>query len=219
LPRDLLAREPFVGVPTLRADGVPALDGLLIDGRIDALAAAPLVIRRGLGLQLLRLGRVEQHRHEGVAPAVLVHARGAVANPLPRHEHRHAAVEFELDHLARGRVEMASEVAEQPPREARASGAVAVGDPSGALDARVRAHVVHERDEPMIEDGEVEAEDLLGPRGDRATRLGHGQPRTTAVAKYASLAAVTWNRGVNLGLALALGLQCGACSGTQGERR
>src|SRR5689334_4104466 len=93
--------------------------------------------------------------------------------PLPRDEDRHAAMELELDHLARRRVAMAAQVPDEPPRLARPSRPVAVRDARGALDVLVGAHVVDERDEAVIEDREVAAEDLLGGGIGRAARL-HG---------------------------------------------
>ena len=38
----------------------------------------------------------------------------------------------------------------------------AIADPGGALDILVRAHVVDQRDETVIEHGEVAAENLFG---------------------------------------------------------
>jgi hypothetical protein len=82
-------------------------------------------------------------------------------------------MELELDHLRRCRVAMAAEIADQPARLARAARAVAVRDARRALDVLVGSHVVDERDEAVVEDGKVQAEDLFGGRIGRSTRL-HG---------------------------------------------
>jgi len=52
--------------------------------------------------------------------------------------------------------------AQEAARQARLSGAVAVAHARRALDALVRAHVIDQRDEAVIENREVEAEQLFG---------------------------------------------------------
>src|SRR5437764_14035445 len=96
--------------------------------------------------------------------------------PLPGDEDRERAVELELHHLARRRVAVAAEVADEAARLARAPRAVAVRHACRPLDVLVGAHVVDERDEPVVEDREVEPEALLGGRVGRTARL-HGPPR------------------------------------------
>ena len=112
-------------------------------------------------------GKVEVHL------SALGEAGRAVPHPLPGDEDRHGAVELELHHLARRGVPVAAEVADEPARLARAARAVAVRHPRRSFDVLVGAHVVDERHEAVVEDGEVEAEDLLGERTGRATGL-HG---------------------------------------------
>src|SRR5581483_4011979 len=90
-----------------------------------------------------------------------------MADPLPRHEHGHAAMELELYHFARRRVLVPAQVAEQAACLALLARAVTVADARGALDALVRAHVVDERHEPMVENGKIQAEDLFCARRDR----------------------------------------------------
>src|SRR5690242_20929750 len=93
-------------------------------------------------------------------------------------------MELELDHLARCRVPVTTQVADEPPRLARPARAVAVRDARRALDVLVGAHVVDERDEAVVEDREVEPEDLLGSGVRRAPGL-HGAylPRSAGPAQ------------------------------------
>src|SRR5688500_10796523 len=95
-----------------------------------------------------------------------------MSDPLSRDEHRHAAVELELEHLARGRVQVAAQVAQQSTCQAGLTGAVAVAHAGGALDALVSAHVVDQRHETMVEYGKIETENLFGTRRHR-TLAGH----------------------------------------------
>src|SRR5688500_10214987 len=89
-------------------------------------------------------------------------------DPLPRHEHRHRAVELEPHHLARRGVPVPAEVADQAARLRRLPRAVAVGNARRALDRVVASHVVDQRDEAVVEDGEIAAQDLLGGGDGRA---------------------------------------------------
>ena len=132
-----------------------------------------LVVGLALQREVLRLGRVEQERQQAVAGAQLVHGGGAVANPLPRHEHRHRAVELELHHLAGRGVGMALQIAHQAPGLAHLPGAGAVAHPGGALDGGIGTHVVHQRHEAVVQHGEVAAEYLLGG-GNRLALGVHG---------------------------------------------
>ena len=61
-------------------------------------------------------------------------------------------------------MQVPAQVAKQPARLALLPRAVAVAHARRALDALVGAHVVDERHEAVVEDGEVQAEDLFGGR-------------------------------------------------------
>jgi hypothetical protein len=145
----MAARLPAVRRLPDRAPGPPLrLPSLLVVGALER--------------EVVPIGGVEQQRHEGVPAAVLVHIGRPVPDPLPGHEDRHADVELELHHLAGRGVPVAPQVADQAAGLAHLAGAVAVADPGGALDVLVAAHVVDQRHEAVVEDGEVPAEDLLG---------------------------------------------------------
>src|SRR5262249_36178776 len=88
------------------------------------------------------------------------------------------AVELELDHLARRRVPVPPEIADEPARLARPPCAVAIRHAGRALDVLVRAHVVDQRDEAVVQHREVEPEDLLRRGIGRPTGL-HGALFTT----------------------------------------
>src|SRR5262249_61150256 len=128
---------------------------------------------RAWGLEGLRRREVEEEGKQAVPPAVLVQTGGPMPHPLPGDEDRHRAVELELHHLARCRMPMTAEVADEPAGLARAACPVAVRHAGGPLDVLVGAHVVDEGDEAVVENGEVEAEDLLGLRAGGTAGL-HG---------------------------------------------
>src|SRR5262245_45877388 len=77
---------------------------------------------------LLGTGEIERQSR------VSSQARGTVTNPLTRDEHGHAAVELELHHLARRRVHVAAQVAQQPPRQVRLARPVAIAHARRPLD-------------------------------------------------------------------------------------
>jgi len=87
-----------------------------------------------------------------------------VSYPLSRHEDRHRTVELELHHFSRCRVGMPPEVADQTAGGASLTSSGAVADPRGTLDVLIRAHVVHQRDEPVVQHRKISTEDLLGGR-------------------------------------------------------
>ena len=95
-------------------------------------------------------------------------------DPLPRDEHGHAAVELQLDHLAGRGVLVAAQVAQEAARRALLARAVAVADARRALDVLVGAEVVDQRDEAVVQNREVKAEDLFGRRAGRSLGLRHG---------------------------------------------
>jgi len=66
-----------------------------------------------------------------------------------------------------------SQVADQPAGLAGFSRSVTVTDPGGALDVFVGAHVIHERNEAVIEHGKISAENFLGSRNRWTFCLGH----------------------------------------------
>src|SRR5882757_7419541 len=94
-------------------------------------------------------------------------------NPLTGDEHRHRAMELELDHLTRRRVQVPPQIAQQPARSTRLARAVAVAHPRRAFDALVGTHVVDERDEAVVEDWEVQAEDFFGEKRGGPPGLAH----------------------------------------------
>ena len=63
---------------------------------------------------------------------------GAVPDPLARDEHRHAAVELQLHHLAGRRVLVPAQIAQEAARHALLARAVAVADARRALDVTRR---------------------------------------------------------------------------------
>jgi hypothetical protein len=155
-------------------------DRFRVQRGVGRLVGPALVVLLALQREVGVSRRVEQQRHERVAAAVFVHVGRAVPDPLARDEHRHGAVELEFHHLARRRVPVPSQVADQAARLARPARAVTIADASGALDAVIAAHVVHQRHEAVVENGIVLAEDLLGGWIRRALGL-HGPHRGQAV--------------------------------------
>ncbi len=175
LPGHVLGHQPLVVGGGALARGLPPLDGLPEQLGVRALRHPPLLVVRALEREVVGIRRVEQERHEGVPAAVLVDVGRPVPDPLPRHEDGHADVELELHHLAGRGVLVAAEVADEAPGLAHLPGPVAVADPGRPLDVLVAAHVVDQRHEAVVEDGEVAAEDLLGRGDGGALGLGHGR--------------------------------------------
>ena len=133
----------------------------------------PLLVRLRLQGEILLLRPVEEERHDGVAAAVLVHRRGPVPDPLACHEHRHRAVELEFHHLGGRGMPVAAKVADESPGLGAFPRPEPVAHPGRPLDIRVRPHVIDERDEPVVENGEVAAQDLFSGGNSRASRF-HG---------------------------------------------
>ena len=113
--------------------------------------AAALAVAGGLQAPRLGsrpLGGVDRF---GIAGGVLVHARRAMADPLPPHVHRHAHVQLELAHLERRRVSVPHQVADEAAVLVPALGAPAVGRSRRLHDGRVVAHVVDDAHEPVVQ--------------------------------------------------------------------
>ena len=162
---DILGEQPLVTMRRFVPQLLPAFDRAAVESRWGGVRLSALVVQTALVGELLVARFVEQQRQETVAGAEFVDRSRAVPDPLSRDEHRHGAVELELDHLARRRVRVAPQIPHETASLADATRAGPVADASRRLHVGVRAHVVDERDESVVEDGEIPAKDLLG-RGD-----------------------------------------------------
>lgn len=88
--------------------------------------------------------------------------------PLSSNKHRHRAVKLEFDHLRRSRVTMSTQVADEPPGCGTLPRPEAVAHPRCPLNVFIRPHVVDQRDESVVQHGEVATQNLFGG-GDRRT--------------------------------------------------
>ena len=173
---DIFGQQPAVGIGRFRPQLLPAVDRAAIEVAGGGVHLPALIVQAALIGELLVVRFVEQQRQETVAGAEFVDGRRAVSNPLSRDEHRHGAVKLELDHLARRRMRVAPQIAHETARLADAARAGPVADASRRLHVGIRAHVVDERDESVVEDGEIPAEDLLGRRDGRSPGGFHELP-------------------------------------------
>ena len=168
LPSDLLLQHPSVPLGGLGTDPLPARHRLLVELRRSVLGPPALTVVRTLEREVVQVRLVEEEGHQRITAAVLVYRDRAMSDPLARHEHGHGTVELDLHHLAGRRVVVPAQIPDQTPSLAYLPGAVAIADAGGPFHVVVRAHVVDQGHETVVENGKIPPENLLRGGGRRS---------------------------------------------------